>query len=240
SLLDSLEQVKQWVRDLSPALVVIDSVGKALGDDPLDHRRIIRFYTALDGLGTVLCVDHQPKSGGEGGYGAKWEFGSSYKRHLARSSWQLEKITTTANGVGIVMRHKKSNFGPLSKDVFATLVFDDNTVRLEPAADSVGSLAARPTLRSLVLECLESDARTAEQVAEANPDFSLGAVRNELTRLTRDGLARVVGQQGRANIYGRAETHHPHLLLSDGGDEPGEAPERNDPSLEAPPLALAS
>jgi len=203
-LVESLDEIYRYLDIVHPVLVIIDSVGKALGNDPVDHRAIIAFYSKAETLGTVLAIDHQPKPGGDTNYGAKWEFGSSYKRHLARSSWQLERIGTDDDRIGLVLRHKKTNFSALCADVHATLTFENGTnpksVKLE-LAESPHQLGSEFGVRSAILSELSKTPSTAEQLAEALSDYDIGSIRNALTALRRAGLVVVPGRAGRAPVY---------------------------------------
>jgi hypothetical protein len=61
SLRAGIARVRALQRDVKPILTIIDSVGKALGDNPLDPEQVIKFYTLLEDRGTVLCIDHQAR-----------------------------------------------------------------------------------------------------------------------------------------------------------------------------------
>lgn len=212
-LTECLDEIYHWLDEIHPVLVIIDSVGKAVGTDPVDHRAIIAFYSKAETLGTVLAIDHQPKPGGETGYAAKWEFGSSYKRHLARSSWQLERLGTDGDRIGLVLRHKKTNFSALCSDVHATLTFENGLnpkrVRLE-LAESPAAMGSTFGIRSAILAEVTKSPATAERLAEALPDYDVGSIRNALTALRRAGLIEAIGKDGRAPLYGSSSHSHPY------------------------------
>jgi hypothetical protein len=213
SLRSYISRVRAWKRSARPALIIIDSVGKALGDDPLDPREAIRFYTLLEDLGSVLCIDHQGK-GGESSYQSKWEFGSSYKRHLARSSWQLERVGDDRDRIGLILRHKKNNFGPLLPDIPATLLFDEDKVRIETGENAVDQ--RQFGLRSEILAALKAEPDTAEGLAEILAEYDIASIRNALTALKRSGLVRETGKRGRAKVYAcRDDDHHNHIPIGE-------------------------
>lgn len=229
-LAEALDEIQRWQDHLKPVLTIIDSAGKAIGGDPIDHARIIRFYDCLDRLGTCLVIDHQPKPGGESNYSSKWEFGSSYKRHLARSSWQLERVGDNDGTIGLVLRHKKTNFGRLSADIHATMQFDQNedglgVVKLS-SSDGVTAVSGKTFgLRGSIIEALREEALTAEGLAVALDSQDTGSIRNALTELKRSGLVAAVGKDGRAVVYGLADEHHHDHYPSEGdGDDRQEPP----------------
>lgn len=220
SLTAMIADVQAWQTDLHPMLTIIDSVGKAVGTDPVDHRAIIGFYTALDQLGTVLCIDHQPKPSGEGSYAAKWEFGSAYKRHLARSSWQLERAGANGGTIGLVLRHKKSNFGPLSNDIHATLTFGatlegETSVTLAGVDSADAVRGATFGLRGEIIEALSRESLSKEQLSQQLESYSPGSVTNALSELKKSGLVVIVGKDGRAPVYGLADASPSPPLYKD-------------------------
>lgn len=228
SLLASLGDIQSWLHELRPALVVVDSVGKALGQDPLDHMQIIKFYSALDGKATFLCIDHQPKPGGESGYGSKWEFGSSYKRNLARSSWQLERLGADATSLSIVLRHKKSNFGPRQADINARLTFGEGAVGLEVIGGAAALPVAPSGVRARIVSNLTGQRLDVNQMAELMPDLDLGSIRNEITAMKHASLVAEVGRNGRAPVYALShEIHHePKPMLGEGDEQIGSTMEQ--------------
>jgi len=201
--------IRELVEQHEPVLLIIDSLGKALGEDPLDPKVAIKAYTALDTLKTaVLIVDHQPKSAGDGTYSLLREYGTAYKGHLARSRLQLERVgeAKTADGttqVGVVLRHKKNNFGNLHPDIHLILSFVNqknnlHAVRFELA--QVDTSAEALGTRGEILNLLREQPSTADQLAEA-----LGSARTtvnyHLQALHKAGLIVEHGKQGKAKLW---------------------------------------
>jgi DNA-binding transcriptional ArsR family regulator len=205
----AFSSIYELVQKHEPVLVIIDSLGKALGEDPLDPKVAIKAYTALDTLKTaVLIVDHQPKSVGDGTYTSLREYGTAYKGHLARSRLQLERVgeAKTADGttqVGVVLRHKKNNFGSLHPDIHLVLSFVNtknnlHAVRFELA--QVDTSAEALGTRGEILNLLSQQPLTAEQLAE-----TLGIARttasDHLQALRKAGLVVECGKQGKAKVW---------------------------------------
>ena len=205
----AFSSIYELVQKHEPVLVIIDSLGKALGEDPLDPKVAIKAYTALDTLKTaVLIVDHQPKTSGDGAYTSLREYGTAYKGHLARSRLQLERVgeAKTADGttqVGVVLRHKKNNFGNLHPDIHLILSFVNqknnlHAVRFE-LAEADTTTEALGT-RGEILNLLREQPSTADQLAEA-----LGSARTtvnyHLQALHKAGLIVEHGKQGKAKLW---------------------------------------
>jgi DNA-binding transcriptional ArsR family regulator len=225
SLRAGIARVRALQRDVKPVLTIIGSVGKALGDNLLDPEQVIKFYTLLEDRGTVLCIDHQARAG-EGGYQSRWEFGPSYKRHLARSSWQIERVGEEGNRIGLVLRHKKTNFGASLPDIHASLTFEDDenepgrllSVKLDTGDPSPSQ--AQFGLRSQILAALKTEPATAEELAEMINDYDPPSVRNALTALKKSRLIKPDGKKGRATLYRLSgEDHHNHLPIGSDDDD---------------------
>jgi DnaB-like helicase N terminal domain/AAA domain len=220
-----IARVRALQRDVKPVLTIIDSVGKALGDNPLDPEQVIKFHTMLEDRGTVLCIDHQGRAG-EGGYQSRWEFGPSYKRHLARSSWQIERVGEEGNRIGLVLRHKKTNFGASLPDIHASLTFEEDksepgrllSVKLDHGDPTPAQ--AQFGLRSQILSALKAEPATAEELAEMINDYDGSSVRNALTALKKSRLIKPDGKKGRAALYRLSdEDHHNHLPIGSDDDD---------------------
>jgi len=205
----AFSSIYELVQKHEPVLVIIDSLGKALGEDPLDPKVAIKAYTALDTLKTaVVIVDHQPKSAGDGAYTSLREYGTAYKGHLARSRLQLERVgeAKTADGttqVGVVLRHKKNNFGGLHPDIHLVLSFVNtknnlHAVRFELA--QVDTSAEALGTRGEILNLLRQQPLTADQLAETL-GIARTTVSDHLQALRKAGLIVEHGKQGKAKVW---------------------------------------
>gem|GEM_PF-1149020 len=203
---DCWEDVKGWCATLNPALVVVDSYQAATGLDPLKPQAVSRAYGLLRELRcAVVVIDHQARAG-DAPYEARWEFASSYKRHLARSSLQLERTGERGGReMGLVLRHQKNTFGPRHQDIELVLAFrEDGAIVIERAAAAQAQDGRLFGLRGDLMRALtEMGQATAEELALAL-DADVGTVRNILTSLRRQGRVVVVGrggQSGKAAVY---------------------------------------
>ncbi len=220
---NAFSTIRDLVQKYEPVLVIIDSLGKALGEDPLDPKVAIKAYTALDTLRTaVLIVDHQPKSTGDGTYASLREYGTAYKGHLARSRLQLERVgeAKTVDGttqVGVVLRHKKNNFGSLHSDIHLLLSFVNEknnlrAVRFELA--QVDTNAEALGTRGEIISLLRQQPLTVDQLAE-----ELGIARttasDHLQALRKAGLIVERGRQGRAKVWALRDSDDVTAYIAD-------------------------
>lgn len=196
------KNILSWIQGNEPKLIIIDSVGKALADDPLDPVSVIRMYTDCENLGTVLFIDHQAKPGADGNYSSRSEFGSSYKRNLARSSWQIQSLGSNGKNSGYVIRQKKNNFGPIARDINYEIEFNPEAIRFIHVTGS--DIANRPFgVRSSIISVLQNGKATSAEIFESiDGSFDMGAIRNELSTLKKEGIVIVIGKQGKSNLYG--------------------------------------
>jgi DNA-binding transcriptional ArsR family regulator len=203
---EAYDEIRAMVAEQKPVLVVVDSLGKAIGNDPLDPKAVIRTYALLDALDVaVLVIDHQAKpQNGDADYGSKWEFGSSYKRHYARSSLQLQRIGDNGEAVGLVLRHQKSNFGALHPDIHFALRFVKNengelhAVQFETAED----LRELFGVRSEILDVLASGDMTVNEIKD-RLGVSESRIRQELQALKKAGKVEERKRRGHgAKVWG--------------------------------------
>lgn len=192
SLAELRGEIAAHVLRRSVGLVVADSLGPACHGDTQAERLIIPVMEDLRSLSvTSLAVDHQAKMQQGQDYAAKTPFGSAYKYNLARAVWQVEKgERREADTLELLLRHRKSNFGPLLQDIGVRVTFEAGLVRVrrvDPA--EVPSLAEKLPARERVwAELRDMEEATAEELAEAT-GLVIGSVKNALTALRKAGRA---------------------------------------------------
>jgi hypothetical protein len=108
------QELWELIEQEQPALLIVDSFGKAVGK-PLDPDLAIALYNLFDALPVpVLVIDHTAKPNPEIPVESAREYGTVYKRHYARSAIQVDLQGSEYGQIGLILRHQKSNFGRLA------------------------------------------------------------------------------------------------------------------------------
>ncbi len=200
-----LEQVQEWVAQIQPVLVIIDSLGKAL-TDPLDPKLAISLYACLDTLGVaVVVIDHIPKSVGIESEQHR-EYGTVWKRHYARSAIQMERQGHDSDGVAFVLRHQKSNFGALVPEVhgFMQLECDPDGTPMVCRFTFGGEVVAERSelfgTRGEILAYIQANPNCTGKQVEQELQLPHATASRHLSALVKEGLV-VIEKDGRANRY---------------------------------------
>ena len=202
SLNHAMDQLVQAVRLNGIGLIVVDSWALAIAGDPIDAQHVVEAFRMLRALGAaVLVIDHQPKSPGLD-VTAKSQFGSVFKRNLARSQFQVVSVGEQPDRIHLALRHTKANMGPrLPTAIPITIVFEGEAVRVERGDPDAAEFAAVQSADAAVWGALvQLGEATAETLAEAT-GLAVGSVRNILTPWRKAGRVVVAGQSGRAVIW---------------------------------------
>jgi DNA-binding transcriptional ArsR family regulator len=183
----------ELIEQEQPALLIVDSFGKATGK-PLDPDFAIALYNLFDALPVpVLVIDHTAKPNPEIPAESAREYGTVYKRHYARSAIQVDLQGSERGHIGVILRHQKSNFGRLAPEIPLTLAFleEDGVmleVRLQYGGQAVQANAELFGRRGEVVRFLsENGEATQKQIAE-NLDTSQSSVSRLLKQLAAEGL----------------------------------------------------
>lgn len=198
-LADDVEALAREIAANDVALVIVDSVGMALGgggDYGDANESVIRLFTALRYLGTtVLALDHVSKAGAELERGAFKPYGSAYKVNLARSVWELRRSKDAEDG-HVALYHRKSNGSRLERPIGLHYIHDEGSLRFGREDITASDLERALPLRTRIVNYLiENHSGTGKEIAEAL-DANVGSVN---TCLTRDlaGKSRIHKQEGR-------------------------------------------
>ena len=191
-LADWIDDLQRHVAKEKVDLVVIDSVGLAVGGAFNEGEQVIQLFAAVRQLEcTVLLVDHSGKGEDAAERGA---IGSSYKRHLARSMWELRRGGADGNAFEIGLFHRKANNSRRSKPfgLKVDIETDDNeiaqlaTFRRCDVADSP-ELVEGLSVSERITAMLKHGAMNASDIVEGMSDKAEQTVRAELARMVKKG-----------------------------------------------------
>lgn len=184
------EGLAELVAELSPTLLVLDSLGLAAGGDLTEASSATTFFAALRRLATTaLVVAHTPKHE----LGPATIFGSVYYMNLARNVWEV-RSSPEPGGLALALFHRKCNLGPLQEPLALSLTFTEDGVTLA-RRELPPEFEDRLPLPERVLRALRE---SPEPLRPRDLAALLGepypAVAQALHRLARKGLAQELGR----------------------------------------------
>jgi DNA-binding MarR family transcriptional regulator len=196
----------ELIEQEQPALLIVDSFGKATGK-PLDPDLAIALYNLFDALPVpVLVIDHTAKPNPEIPAESAREYGTVYKRHYARSAVQVDLQGSERGHIGVILRHQKSNFGRLAPEIPLTLAFleEDGVlleVRLQYGGQAVQSNAELFGRRGEVVRFLsENGEATQKQIAEGL-QLNQSSVSRLIKQLIAEGIVEEVPDTNHPKRY---------------------------------------
>ena len=190
-LVDWIDDLANHVAREKCDLVVIDSVGLAMGGDANDAQTVLAFFAALNQLeATTLLIDHMGKGPDAKERGA---FGSVYKRNSARSVWEMRQSADGELTMGLY--HRKANNSRLSPPVGLSLeiVEDENERPMSASfsrcdvAELPDDLAAGIPTPLRILSTLRHGAMSIEDIGEALVDVPSQTIHPALSRMVKTG-----------------------------------------------------
>jgi hypothetical protein len=218
-------------------LLIIDSLGVALEGDAESARDVIGFMrgyvdTCRAAGITTLIIDHQGKLQANERYQNKTQFGSSYKKHLARSVFQIQKREGREGESKLILRHTKSNFGMPLDPFGVSIQWGHENIGITPDDLSPADLAGENTVNvyTRILMALEDGPMFPNEIAEA-VEAQLGTVKNRLTVLRKEGKIEDTGIALDRSKQVRLPLSSLSLPLGDGyGDDKDIDPEPQPPT----------
>lgn len=198
---DDLQQILRFIGTRQFDLIIVDSMGLAVGGNPNDSGDTIRAMSAIRQFRTsVLCLDHANKStdgsGGQNVAQSGKSIGNSYKYHHARSVFELkagERLDDKTLEVGLF--HHKANNGKKWAPMGFRFTFDGNDGPITPEhsikASSIDGVRERVTVARRVLDALDGVNMTPAELQDALDDVKVNTVTQTLKRLTTRGIIRV-------------------------------------------------
>lgn len=187
--------VRAAAAESAAGFVILDSltIGSFAVDaaDPSDMIKVVKF---LESLGVaVLAIDHIAKPMPGTNLSQYRAYGSVFKGNVARSAIQIVR----AEGGGLTLLHKKSNFSALSDPVHLALEFEDDYVRvvgLSPDDDRlVGAEENLPAVDQLYRELSQYRDGARPEFLSMEMGKSVKTIKNQLTALAKQNRAHAVG-----------------------------------------------
>jgi len=168
-LSQDIQSLKRTIAEKDISLVVIDSVGPAVGGDPELAAPTIQYFNALRAMSTVdkpvttISVAHVRKNDTDGG----GPFGSVYWTNLPRAVFEVKKgQVAESNYIEVGLYHKKTNVGKLLTPKGFRITWSDG-IRIEPVDPHRSALlAAKGTMGDRAMIALEDGPVGVTSLAE--------------------------------------------------------------------------
>lgn len=173
-VIDLITSIRRKVVQDGIGLVIVDSLGPAVGGKPEDAKLAIDTMQALRRLGvTVIALAHVPKNHGEQ---PKDPFGSGFYSNLSRRTWYVERVQEEASDdIDVGLFCKKVNDGPLPRPIALRIKFEglNGPVHIQQGTMAdVPLLQEQRDLKFRLWDALETRTATVGQlVALVNADI---------------------------------------------------------------------
>lgn len=184
-LADMIEEIRLIVQQHDIKLMVVDSIGLAVGGDADKMESARAGFSALRSLNvTVLGIDHIAK-----GSDGSAPYGSVYRRNIPRSQFLVKHDQAPETyELNIALIHKKCNIAPKLKPFGLKLNFSMNGTKLDEIHIDSVDLASNPELaKSLSLteritSLLRQGAISVSEIAEGLEGSNENSIRTALNR----------------------------------------------------------
>lgn len=156
-LADSVDHIRNKIKEIGADTIIIDSLGMAVGDDLNLTKPAFAFYGALRQLPvTPLIIAHTSKGIDNR---RKTVYGNAYYENEARSVWEIIKEQQPgSNELTITLQHRKSPpFAGYSEPLAWRFIFDEDKTMVEtatPQQDQRISSDAPPSETDIALEII--------------------------------------------------------------------------------------
>ncbi len=168
SLASNIQEIQRMVLETKASLVIVDSVGPAMGTDSEKWDVVAnRYFDALRSLRIAsLSIDHRAQDKEKEG-----PFGSVYKYNRCRNLWEIKRVQEPGEPhITIGLYHRKLNSGQLVKPLGFKILFDegDGLVVFERADIKLHSELVRgmPLVDQIVAFLLREGWKNYRQIAD--------------------------------------------------------------------------
>lgn len=183
SLVDDIGHIQKMVQEISADVVILDSLGMAVGDDLNLTKPAFAFYSALRQLPvTPLIVAHTSKDINNK---RKTVYGNAYYENEARSVWEVSKQQELGSSELVVtLHHRKSPpFAGYHEPLAWRFNFDIDSTTIETTAP-------------------ETDKRSSDDTPPSETDIALEIIYESTKPLTaQEILIQSAGKIKATNIY---------------------------------------
>jgi len=191
-LQDDIESVQQIILDNHIELIIVDSVGMAIGGDAESQDMARTYFNALRSLKIAsISIDHKAKKG-------KGIYGSVYKENIARATFEFRAHRNEASPIlNVGIFNLKANDTPIiqssgfkleiigDEDYIETVEVSQQDTRYVPEIDA--SLSQRQQIINFLKEGAKEVKEIAEELGIAEGTVRVHLNRNKQTFVKTDG-----------------------------------------------------
>ena len=190
-LADDVEQLHRHVADIGAEVIIVDSLGPAVGGDLKDPGQALRFTTALRQLKCAALVIGQTSKDRESK--VKSVFGSTFFEYYARNIWEIRKVQDDGeDALDIAMYNTYHNLGRKFKAMGFHLSFNGVGTRIEKGPITAPELLERIGTQAQIQAALAHGSMSPKGIAE-ECDLKEDTVRQALKRMKIKNLVVKLG-----------------------------------------------
>ena len=182
-LVDDIEQIQNHITEVGAEVVIIDSLGAAVGGELSKPEPALNFFSALRRLKVSSLILAQTSKDMESK--KKSIYGSVYFTYYARSIFELCKSEAiNPENINVALFHRWANYSGLSKPMGFGIHFNDTGIKVERESVNIGEFREKISLSRGILDALKDGAKTPKELTEIL-DSSYASIGMALKRLER-------------------------------------------------------
>ena len=190
-LADDIEQIQRHMTSIGAEVLIVDSLGPAVGGDLKDPGQALRFTSALRRLvGATLIIGQTSK---DKETKVKSVFGSTFFEYYARNIYELRKSQEEGEDtLDIALYNTYNNLGRRHKPMGFQLYFNENKVKIDRQEITAPELLERLGIQTRILSLLKSGSMSNKEIREAlettkgNTDMAIKRLRDK-SRIIKAG-----------------------------------------------------
>ena len=194
-LADDVEQFQKHLANLGAEVLIVDSLGPAVGGKLNEPEQALAFTTALRKLKVSSLIIGQTSKGGDTKTKAKASvYGSTFFSYFARNIFELKRVQEEGETtLDIALYNTYNNLGRRSPAQGFHLFFNGSGTHIEQQEITAPELVARLGTQAGIRKLLLGGAKTVEEIAESL-ELKESNIRVALSRLKKGGKITKIGE----------------------------------------------
>lgn len=164
-LADDIEQIQKYMSNIGAEVLIVDSLGPAVGGDLKDPGQALRFTSALRQLKCASLIIGQTSKERESKH--KSVYGSTFFEYYARNIFELRKVQEEGEDeLDIALFNTYCNLGKKVRPMGFHISFDDVNIKIERKEITAAELIERLGTQARILDLLKLGAMTAKEIID--------------------------------------------------------------------------